>query len=907
MKAVKQRHKKLLSLILAFALVLSVFSIMPFSASAAIGDTAVIDGITYTVTSEIYGSNTVSVTGFDNSTKDVVIPEKITLNGNDYSVTAIIDTVFQGNTDIISINIPGTVKVTNPNSFMNCSSLKNITLNEGIEDIVASTFQGTAVEEIKLPKSLTTIRKYAFNGCLNLKDVYIYSDLNILTSVFYKSTAIENVYCYGKNTSYHTSAFKNTNNSLIMHGYAGSTTETFANSKGYSFVEIQEEDSTTEPVPTTQESTEVTDPVATTEPSTEEPTEPTAPTTATEATEEYTTEPVPTTEEPSTQPETTTEEPSTEPVPTTEPDTSIFKWKAIYNNTAVEINGLKDDYLNQVSVEIPDEINGLPVTVIGESAFERGQVMYLTIPASVIVIDNNAFRDCSNLTTVTIAENSKLQKIGNEAFYRTNGGGDSLNAIDLPESLKLLGYRAFFNRANLLTVKIYSKDVYFGDAAKGSEVFDLYSGTSNIKLYGFTGSTAEAYAAQKGHSFRYLDLNTDELQELYNKAAAIDAGLYTQESYANLSDSMKAAKKMLANRDATPAQIEECIADLQAAIDGLVIYVATSTEEPSTAEPTTAPIEYMEYVMGDADGNGRVSILDATCIQKHIVELIKLTGKDLAAADINGDGLISILDVTLMQNWIVGNENDRDYKIGELVQTEVIPTQPETQPTTEPTPPSDITFYVPNYVSWLTDMGGKMWLYNDATAEFTVMDYDEEENCFFIDIPENWSELSLYRTPYETTEEEFDINSSWDEDTQTGVILNKWVNLGSRGENNCYKIIGDGEGLYTTYDPYVQPDDERTIYFDNSKTKWSTVYIYGWSFGIYNEFIQMEPEGNDIWSYTFYDNLPIDGVKGFLFVNGSSWSGATQTGDLCTEEGKNLFVPTPGGSKISGKWDVYTP
>ena len=370
---------------------------------------------------------------------------------------------------------------------------------------------------------------------------------------------------------------------------------------------------------------------------------------------------------------------------------------------------------------------------------------------------------------------------------------------------------------------------------------------------------------------------------------------------------MKAAKKMLANRDATPAQIEECIADLQAAIDGLVIYVATSTEEPSTAEPTTAPIEYMEYVMGDADGNGRVSILDATCIQKHIVELIKLTGKDLAAADINGDGLISILDVTLMQNWIVGNENDRDYKIGELVQTEVIPTQPETQPTTEPTPPSDITFYVPNYVSWLTDMGGKMWLYNDATAEFTVMDYDEEENCFFIDIPENWSELSLYRTPYETTEEEFDINSSWDEDTQTGVILNKWVNLGSRGENNCYKIIGDGEGLYTTYDPYVQPDDERTIYFDNSKTKWSTVYIYGWSFGIYNEFIQMEPEGNDIWSYTFYDNLPIDGVKGFLFVNGSSWSGATQTGDLCTQEGKNLFVPTPGGSKISGKWDVYTP
>ena len=903
MKAVKQWHKKLLSLILAFALVLSVFSIMPFSASAAIGDTAVIDGITYTVTSEIYGSNTVSVTSFDNSYTDVVIPERVNVSGTEYSVTSIL--AFSGNTIIESINIPGTVISLDKSAFSGCTSLKKVILNEGTETINMNAFYNSGIESISFPKTLKTLPLASIRGCTALKDVYIYSDVDIKGSAFNSDNNLENVYCYARNIIFASAAFPTTVKN--MYGYVGSTAETYANTKGYNFIEIQEEDSTTEPVPTTEESTEVTDPVATTEPSTEEPTEPTAPTTATEATEEYTTEPVPTTEEPSTQPETTTEEPSTEPVPTTEPDTSIFKWKAIYNNTAVEITGLKDDYINQVSVEIPDEINGLPVTVIGESAFERGQVMYLTIPASVIVIDNNAFRDCSNLTTVTIAENSKLQKIGNEAFYRTNGGGDNLNAIDLPESLKLLGYRAFFNRANLLTVKIYSKDVYFGDAAKGSEVFDLYSGTSNIKLYGFTGSTAEAYAAQKGHSFRYLDLNTDELQELYNKAAAIDASLYTQESYANLSDSMKAAKKMLANRDATPAQIEECIADLQAAIDGLVIYVATSTEEPSTAEPTTAPIEYMEYVMGDADGNGRVSILDATCIQKHIVELIKLTGKDLAAADINGDGLISILDVTLMQNWIVGNENDRDYKIGELVQTEVIPTQPETQPTTEPTPPSDITFYVPNYVSWLTDMGGKMWLYNDATAEFTVMDYDEEENCFFIDIPENWSELSLYRTPYETTEEEFDINSSWDEDTQTGVILNKWVNLGSRGENNCYKIIGDGEGLYTTYDPYVQPDDERTIYFDNSKTKWSTVYIYGWSFGIYNEFIQMEPEGNDIWSYTFYDNLPIDGVKGFLFVNGSSWSGATQTGDLCTQEGKNLFVPTPGGSKISGKWDVYTP
>lgn len=382
------------------------------------------------------------------------------------------------------------------------------------------------------------------------------------------------------------------------------------------------------------------------------------------------------------------------------------------------------------------------------------------------------------------------------------------------------------------------------------------------------------------------------MQALYDKAEAIDSSLYTEESYANLTTAMKAAKRMIANKDATPAEVQQCTSDLQAAIDNLEIYVA----------PTT-PIEYIEYILGNTDGVDGIRVTDATIIQKHIASLVTLSGADLFAADINGDGTVSVVDATILQNWLAENESAKGYKIGELIKKEVTPTDPDP---TDPEPQPNM-FYVPNYVSWLTDMGGKMWVYNDATAEFMIMDYDGETGCFYTELPNEWSELSLYRTPYETTEEDFDINDPWNDETQSGVILNKWEHLGSRGDYNCYKITGDGEGMYTTYDPNVEPDDERTIYFDNSQTKWSNVYIYGWSFGIYNEFIQMEPEGNDIWSYTFYDDLPIDGVKGFLFVNSTNWSGATQTIDLSTEDGKNLFVPTLGGNKLNGKWDIYTP
>ena len=137
MKAIKQRYKKLLSCILTFSLIFSIFSIMPLSASAAIGDTATIDGLTYTVTGEVYGSYTVSVTVFDNSTTNVIIPETVNIGGTEYTVSAIpksSDTFFE-NSNIEYISIPGTVKSIDKSAFYKCTSLKEVTLNEGIEII----------------------------------------------------------------------------------------------------------------------------------------------------------------------------------------------------------------------------------------------------------------------------------------------------------------------------------------------------------------------------------------------------------------------------------------------------------------------------------------------------------------------------------------------------------------------------------------------------------------------------------------------------------------------------------------------------------------------------------------------------------------------------------------------------
>lgn len=52
---------------------------------------------------------------------------------------------------------------------------------------------------------------------------------------------------------------------------------------------------------------------------------------------------------------------------------------------------------------------------------------------------------------------------------------------------------------------------------------------------------------------------------------------------------------------------------------------------------------------GDVNGDGRVNILDATLIQKHIAELEKLNEKQMKIADVNHDGNVNILDVTEIQ------------------------------------------------------------------------------------------------------------------------------------------------------------------------------------------------------------------------------------------------------------------
>ena len=61
---------------------------------------------------------------------------------------------------------------------------------------------------------------------------------------------------------------------------------------------------------------------------------------------------------------------------------------------------------------------------------------------------------------------------------------------------------------------------------------------------------------------------------------------------------------------------------------------------------------YNGPVFGDVDGDGNVTIDDATLIQEAGVELVSFTNLQKQLADVNGDGRISVLDVTCVQKYL---------------------------------------------------------------------------------------------------------------------------------------------------------------------------------------------------------------------------------------------------------------
>ncbi len=62
-------------------------------------------------------------------------------------------------------------------------------------------------------------------------------------------------------------------------------------------------------------------------------------------------------------------------------------------------------------------------------------------------------------------------------------------------------------------------------------------------------------------------------------------------------------------------------------------------------------------ILGDVDGDGEVSVMDATEIQRHFAHIITLTEKQIKCGDFNQDGYFDLADATAIQQYVIsGNQ-----------------------------------------------------------------------------------------------------------------------------------------------------------------------------------------------------------------------------------------------------------
>ena len=112
------------------------------------------------------------------------------------------------------------------------------------------------------------------------------------------------------------------------------------------------------------------------------------------------------------------------------------------------------------AVTIPDTINGLPVTSIGNAAFAYcSSLTNVTIPDSVTNIGDYAFSWCERLTNFTIP--NSVTNIGYEAFYRCY----SLSSVSIPNSVTSIGDYVFCYCHSLTNVTIGTNVTSIGTLA----------------------------------------------------------------------------------------------------------------------------------------------------------------------------------------------------------------------------------------------------------------------------------------------------------------------------------------------------------------------------------------------------------------------------------------------------------
>lgn len=168
-----KKARKLTSIILALLMLIGIFVVAPFSASADFFES----GDYYCMLE--YG--TIRICGYTGPDSELTIPKEI----NGYKVTAIDDFAFSNNKNLTKVVIPEGVSYIGSCAFENCTNISSVVIPNTVTRIYQCTFSNCdMLKSITIPAGVRAIEWYAFGACKNLQTVTFLGGLNIHNSAF---------------------------------------------------------------------------------------------------------------------------------------------------------------------------------------------------------------------------------------------------------------------------------------------------------------------------------------------------------------------------------------------------------------------------------------------------------------------------------------------------------------------------------------------------------------------------------------------------------------------------------------------------------------------------------------------------------------------------------------------------
>ena len=389
----------------------------------------------------------------------VTIPQNVTYNGTNYSVTSIGEYAFYYCSSLTSITIPNSVTSIGDRAFWNCDNLTSITIPNSVTRIGKAAFHWcTSLTSITIPNSVTSIGYNAFSYCSSLTSITIPNSVtSIGENAFSSCDNIKTMVVRSGNTVYDSrnncNAIIETATNTLIAGCQNTIIPSSVTSIGRgAFYWCSSLTSIT--------------------------------------------------------------------IPNSVTSIGSSAFSGCSSLTSITIpNGVTsigeyafEDCYSLTSITIPNS-----VTSIGRGAFNRcSSLTSITIPNSVTSIGDYAFQGCSSLTSITIPNG--VTSIGNSAFFRC----DSLTSITIPNSVTSIGNSAFFGCSSLTSITIPNSVTSIGKRSfmdcsslvsvtmlattppsVGGDVF--YSIASDAVLYILDTADKSAYQKAVGEYFNKIE------------------------------------------------------------------------------------------------------------------------------------------------------------------------------------------------------------------------------------------------------------------------------------------------------------------------------------------------------------------------------------------------------------------